>query len=254
VIADIAKIADKIRKLLDLSKSANQHEAASAAVRAAALMSEYELTEAEVRLTDDRAAENIDRRHFLFEDDGQRRRRCAWQEAISSALARSLGCKDYYWNSQPVVLGRESACQTWRYTCHYLFREVDRLCEEAWAWEAEEAQAAGQHGKAWKNAFRMGAATEIAIRLREETQRVQKTRDMDLPLRPERHHALILLRRDHEEVESAYKQISKKFKTMASIGSIRSRTGYEAGQEAGKGLSLGGSRAGLGAPAKRIAE
>ena len=47
-----AQILKKIRKLLALSASANEHEAAAALAKAQALMEEHELAERDVELAD----------------------------------------------------------------------------------------------------------------------------------------------------------------------------------------------------------
>ncbi len=251
-MSNIRKIIERVQKLLAASKSENEHEAALAASRAAKLMEEYNLSEALIRVHDHTAkAEPI--------IDGVRlvdatKKRSAWRESIADAVAKSLGCKTYLMESKTVCFGREGATQAWNYTCQYLFREVDRLADEAWDREGGEALEAGQSIKRWKNAFRVGAAYAVAARLYEQTAASKLVREERIRAVAEDRvgaatsnyeQALMVVDRDETEFQSAYAARSAKFGTAKSVGQVSSRTGYHAGKEAGQNVTLGGGRAGL---------
>jgi hypothetical protein len=69
----------------------------------------------------------------------------------------------------------------------------------------------------------------------------------------DRSKALALVERDREEVDAEYAVYSKKFGTMASVGQVSNRSGYDAGRDAGDRVRLGGGGKGLPAGRGRIA-
>lgn len=264
---DIEKAMDRIRKLLRTSRSSNEHEAALAAARAAELMAEFELTEAELRVEDtERKAEPIERAGRVYEDEAKRRRRSAWREAVIGAVASSFGCRWYLSGGRgccPRLFGRLSMVQAATYTSLYLMREIERICEETWRGsEGDDARAAGQQPKRWRNAFRIGAAHRVAERLAEQRrataeQRMAQTAAARDCLRgfagDTACQALVLVERDAEEVRSEYTRFSATWTRRArGIGSVRCRSGYDAGREAGARISLGGAKGGLPASKERL--
>jgi hypothetical protein len=232
---NIDRVIDRVRKLLEVSHSDNEHEAALAAQRAAALMSEYQLTEAQLRVDDSTLkAEPIKDRVTLT--DKRQGKRVAWKELIADGVAKSLGCHLYLTENGPAVFGRESATQAWGYTCQYLFSEVNRLADEAWEEECVYAEGAGHTIKKWKNSFRVGAAQSIIMRLYE-------TKKTPPPNTSEK--ALMVVAKDDLEVDTEYHKFSETMGKASMIGLVSNRTGYKAGLEAGQDVNLGGGRAAL---------
>ncbi len=261
-------ILARIQKLLRLAgRSTNEHEAAAAASRAAALMAAHQLSEAEVRLSDsERPPEPIVSAFRLDpEDDVKRRRKIvAWRGAVAGATAKALGCYMYWSRGDIRFFGRESAVQTAAYTTHYLCGEIERLAKEA---RRRVDLASWESPRAWGNAFRIGAAQAVAIRLIERAQSersarkaateearraaaVAETQGM-VEAQTRTSQAMVLVERDQEEVEAAYAQHSRRFKT-ARVGGYSSSGGYGAGREAGRSVHLGGGRAALGAGAPAL--
>ena len=159
-----------------------------------------------------------------------------------------------YWCNDVDIrgFGRESAIQTWRYTYHYLCRAVEELADGAWLGK----DATGSSARAWKNAFRVGCAGRISMRLWEARQErklatrlspdepvmhdeVDRTAD---PVAPDREcQALAIVQRDQAEVDSEYKEYSKEWRgSISGIGATSSRDGYSAGKAAGDRVRLGG--------------
>ncbi len=273
---DLHKILDRVRKLLSLAEnSPSEEEAASATARAMELMDEYQLSEALVRLDDPkkprdkmvkaRLEPNEDETLADSEPDDEKatfRKRVAWREAIASALARDLGVHMYYqWRSlggkkrtDVRGFGRESAIQTWQYTFQYLARTIEELADKAW----EECDTKIYSGaRAWKNAFRLGCAQRVALRISEKRfeereRRVAAARAADEAQASindgvaRNVTALQLLDEDEREVGDTYKQVSRGFGKTSSIGAVSSGSGYQAGKKAGEKVHLGGGRAGLG--------
>lgn len=271
--ASIAKITDRVRKLLALSENTHSEaEAANAAERAARLMEEYEITEVMLRIEDpSKRAEPIvkarlepDEEEKLSDDEPKfptdlHNKRVAWKETLASAVAKDLGVKMYYWSrslggrkrTDIRGMGRESAIHAWRYTYQFLCRQVDELAEEAW----KQGDGGYASARAWKNAFRVGCATRIAIRLAEKrvkhrTER-QETADQADPTAVV---ALAVVEKDRAEVDEAYARYSKGWGTTSSVGSTSSYDGYQAGDAAGATASLGGGKGALPAGQARIKE
>lgn len=85
------RVIRKIKRCLALSKSANEHEAATAMRQAQALMREHRLSEADVHLSDVGEAESSKSRAT---------RRPIWDRNLSQVVAKAFGCKSLrhtYW-------------------------------------------------------------------------------------------------------------------------------------------------------------
>ncbi len=253
------KVLDRIRKLLALSQhTASEAEATEAASQAAKLMEEYELSEALVRLDQPSAkAEPVIKERLEPEVDAFTSKRVAWKETIASAVARDLGVHMFYFHrtldgrkrTDVRGMGRESAVQAWRYTCQYLWRAVDEMADLAWenSWVDDNVST-----RAWKNAFRVGCSSRIAIRLAEKRTEMEVTlaaaKTVAMGGDPTRDSlALTVVEKDRSEVSEAYKQMAKGWGTAKSIGQVTSSDGYNAGRAAGDKVSLGGGRGGLAA-------
>lgn len=252
---NIDKITDRVRKLLALADHGTEHEAAQAAARAVALMDEYQLSEALVRLDEpSRPAESVVKDR-LEPDQKENIKRIAWKETIASAVAKDLGVKMFYWTATHGGrarthirgMGRESAIQAWRYTCAYLWNTVNEMAEVEFSEDFGSA-------RAWKNAFRLGCAGRIAVRMAE----AREIKNEELILRKaglvgKESQALTVVEKDRDEVAAEYKEFSKGWgKSLGSVGQISSREGYVAGNSAGNKVSLGNAKAGLAAGQGRL--
>jgi len=91
-----AEVLERIRKLLSLSRSANEHEAALAASRAAELMLKHQISEAQLSVTT--GQEKIE--PIGEETMGAAMRRIVhWRGSLAGALVEHFGC-DYFWQWQ----------------------------------------------------------------------------------------------------------------------------------------------------------
>jgi hypothetical protein len=230
----MADVLDRIKKLLRLARdAANEHEAASAAERAAALMAEHEIHEATIRLDDAEPApaEPIDQAHVAT----RTARKVAWHMRLISPIGRSYGCRAYWMGGSIRLFGRLSSVQAATYTSAYLMREVERLAD---------AEGVGQ-SRAWRNAFRLGCASRISSRILAQVAERERTAAPSAAPSPSA-GALVLVRRDRAEVETAYAGFSRGFRNGGSVGNYSSGGGYNAGHAAGERVHLGvGSRGGL---------
>ena len=247
------KIIDKIKKLLALSKSSNEHEAANAAARAAELMAEHQIAEASIRVEDEtHVAEPIQVERIY-----EARKRIAWKGALAHALADSLGAKMFWSGGDIRIFGRTSAIQTISYMLMYFSAEIERLCRSAWIAESVGDDPPISTQTTWKNAFRLGAAGVIAQRLREQAHAEKGRRDhVTAVVAPSStmSRALVLVRKDEIALEDDYARYrtANGFRKTPAIGRVSSCDGYSAGREAGRGVSLGGNARGLKAPAPRL--
>jgi hypothetical protein len=273
-MSNIEKIIDRVRKLLALSEGAgSEHEAALAAGRATTLIAEYQLTEAQLRVDDATLPPEPIERGARLEPDAPAtgRKRVAWKETIALAVAKDLGVKmhwKYHYtpgsrrkSSDVCGFGRESAIQTWRYTCQYLWRTIDELAEA-------QTVSSWQSVRAYRNAYRVGCSQRIAERIwlarrDRENEAIVAAHFNDEPDGDasagagdggavDRSKALAIVESDREEVETEYKAYSKGFSTVGSIGQTSNRSGYDDGREAGDKVKLGGGGKGLPAGQGRL--
>lgn len=255
-------IVDKIRKLLKLAEgSGNEHEAANAAARARALMAEYELSEAELRVADStKEAEPIVEDHTLTET----KRKVAWHGTLSWAVAQLYDCHAWFSGGRRKLFGRKSAVQAASYTFAYLVKEIDRL--------AEEHDPTGD--RTYRNSFRLGAAMRVRDRIKtmvDERKRAEVAPPAPRPnpfdpsivsvaSPPAASAALVLVQRDKLEVDNSYKAFGErhfaktatgKVKTHRQSYTIRSNEGFRAGVRAAGDININGGR-GLRAPSAAL--
>lgn len=246
------KIIDRIKKLLSLANSTNEHEAAMAAGQAAELMLQHEIKEAQLCDTADEP-EDVDL--MSLDESGQI---IHWKGSLMAGLADSMGCKMHYHKNRVYgrkastsynVVGQPSKVDTIRYMYSYLVGEVDRLADVAFRQEHIECRKSGvpsPSARSWKNSFRLGAAHTIATRLRaqrEETHAAAADAGQGV--------GLMVIKKAEEAVGLYMKQ---KFPRMrrGAAASHSSSSGYGAGASAGKGVGLGSGGGRLGAGAKQL--
>lgn len=235
-------VLDRVRKLLSLAgNSANAHEAALAAARAAALMERHEIHEAELRALDEAAtivtAEPIDE----LAATAPRRKRVAWHHTLARAVGLKLHCHHYtsrdVGGSSIVFFGRLSAIQGASYLLAFLIAEVERLAKQA-----------ELVGKAEHNAFKLGCARRIGERLNPERKAPKSWRDVrtaDAPVATDddvapSDGAIVIVKRDREEVDAAWQARIKGFHTTRGIGRTSNTSAFVRGRKAGDSASLGG--------------
>ena len=85
--AEHASIIERVRKLLALSRSDNPHEAASAAAKAQALLSEYNLSMSDI------PAEDRSGLHVGLSGTKTRQRLELWAFRLAHATAKAFDCK-----------------------------------------------------------------------------------------------------------------------------------------------------------------
>ena len=162
------KIIDRVQKLLALASNAgSEAEAALAAERAAKLMAEHEIHEAQLSLdgaANVRTPEPIEKCHYVT----RTRKRVAWHMNIVGSVDETYGARAYWQGGSVVLFGRLSAVQAAAYTSQYLIREVERLTDR-------EAPAS-RFSRAYRNAFRLGCSSRVASRVRAAHDKAERER------------------------------------------------------------------------------
>lgn len=143
-------LIEKIRKLRALATSDNVNEAAAAAAAAERLIAEHDLSEASFALPEDDATVTYET-IFTW---GKRITR--WQEILLACLRQAYSCKAYLDQTggngiRYVAYGRPQDLETLSYQYAYLSSEILRLAGR---------ECKGK-GKAYSNAFKIGAADAI---------------------------------------------------------------------------------------------
>jgi hypothetical protein len=135
---------DKIRKLLSLAQSENEHEAASAAAMAQALMDTHRI---EVAMLDESSEPDEEIETW---DDPLQETSATWARTLGHQIARANGCSTYRTGSSQIICGRASKVATARYIFAYCKREIEKLA----------ARKSG-NGRTWLNNYRHGCVAAI---------------------------------------------------------------------------------------------
>lgn len=171
------KLIDKIRKLMALSHSPNEHEAALAAARAREILDKYDLSLTEVEMNDEEIIE-----HRV---DTGTRKAPLWMGRLAVSVSRAFNCRVFRVYGIMVFCGTKADTQVAEYTYMFLFRAVKRLSKEHKAsleksgiWDTHYK---GRHGsRAYMQSYALGVVNAIDQKLREFVQskeRMQKYED-----------------------------------------------------------------------------
>lgn len=260
-------IVDKIQKLLEMSNSSNEHEAALAAARAAELMVEYQISEAElaVKRGEPQTFEGF-ATELIEGDTGGKL--TVWRSWVLDGLCQSTGGSAHRSRgSQLLATVQPSAMSTIHYMFAYLTRQIDELADEAYRNEVNKCSRSNEvnecrrsfvaptGARVWKSAFRAGAA--LAIRNRLVTQRkttirhatyrasgqnmlgeVDGTLTQALAIIDRQDDALVAYQREHQTWR--FKSDGSRRRVATSSAGSSSSSGFSAGRSAGESVSLGG--------------
>lgn len=219
----MSAIESKIKKLLELSRSDNPHEAAAAAARAQELMLKYAVDEEALRAAGQgEAAEPV----VTIPLRRGTTKIPSWEPTLCAHLARSMTCRVFYTKGVDIyVVGRKSMAEAVIATFYHLRGEIVRMAEKGW--DAAKGTIPGLHGRTWKRSFYNGANSTIHLRLDDAKRKlVADTSGM----------AIVLFNRE-KEVDDFMKS---NFKLRSSHDNrwATNAHGYQSGQKAGWGLNL----------------
>lgn len=167
------KVLDLVRKLLALSTSSNENEAAVAASKAQALLLKYNLEASQIGTGRDEASE-VERQNYSFEYQQ------SWLDSLLHGIAKTNLCRvvksSEYRTGQQVgnrwvpgknyrlfyMFGKRPNMEVVEYMFSYLAEEIERLTPK------------GQ-GARYNQSFRLGAVATVYNRLQAELQAFQVT-------------------------------------------------------------------------------
>lgn len=239
----------KVRALLALANSANEHEAANAAAAANAIMARYRLDAAmlaEAEQAADVAAE-VEPEPFRANHDAaaerEHDRMPTWYWALAWGVATANRCKPRSDGARVYFLGRPSDANAARYQLDAIANDVDRLA----------AAYVGRHPshrrRALGKAFRLGATRTIADRLRtvaDETAAAMRRELAGDQRALVRLDGAIARQAADAEALGAWCEDHGFTYSRPRRAVVSSREGYLAGKAAGEGVRLAGGAASLG--------
>lgn len=253
--SDPTKIADRIRKLLSLSKSSNVHEAANAAARAACLMAKHGLdTVEEVEAVSDPVGDNAE----LYVEIGRGKHMVMWKWNLAWVVGESAQCKPYalkrsYGETIHAIMiafiGRRSDAEICCVLYEYLLEELrgvhdtrrphlgKRIQQYIPGQRAPEVDLDFQ--RKWTKDFYAGAISVLIDRM---------TRARDEVMQTATSTALVLLDKITVQVDDVASSLGLQY-VQARAPDVRSEHGWTAGVMAGRELDLtGGAGQDSGAP------
>lgn len=216
---DREKVLERIKKLLALSNSDNEHEAANAASQAQLLLSKYNLciddisdvVKSDYEVKEARVAEG--------------KRLDKWFYKLFISVSRSFGCSPLvetsYRHKALIMVGTETDILSARLTLEYLYTTIERLTNR---------NALG-NGRAFVNSYRQGLVTSIASRLSERTKENTKEAQKEATFVG----TALVLRKD-QALKDYMDKFAKTFKSGSST--LSDYSGYAQGLHDGESIGL----------------
>lgn len=217
----------KVRKLMALTDSPNEHEAALAASRVTELLARHSIDRATVEASAGEEAGDGSDRLIREETPLDDRRTPGWRRSLASALGAGFGVYVLTWKGRAPRFewfGHVAAVQTARYLYQTLAREIERLAV---------LNARGQ-GRAYSNAYRAGIVSTVRARLvaaREEAIRAAGRSGASST-------ALVLVR-DESKAAEAFARGEVQGIRNVRPSPLSSRSGWEHGRDDGRNVDLG---------------
>lgn len=150
------QILDRIRKLLALASSDNEHEAALAASRAQALLEKHNMEQADIGEVGE--PEPIEER-VVFEAKGY----ATWRGRLAANVSTHFGCSCWRQGGRQVFVGRRTDIDAAQVLYLRLIVIVDELTRRD----------AFGNGRAYVNAFRHGVVTTIGNEMEAQRERTR---------------------------------------------------------------------------------
>ncbi|GHO45165.1 DUF2786 domain-containing protein [Ktedonospora formicarum] len=211
------KIITKIRNLLALKASSNEHEAALAAEKATELLLKYNVSLDEV----------MQKKSEYSWQEREKFANTTWKLALYTAIGKANLCRVIYDTKKRIahVVGRKHNIEVVEYLYTYLTRTIDRLADEAWTEYHEQYPYSRVTIRKFKAGFRLGATSEVIKRL----ERVEEEADKDCK-------ALILV-----NSQALATEVQKRFGGSTRENYMRvssSYTAYQRGRAAGASIAI----------------
>lgn len=221
---------DKVRKLMRLSESANQNEAALAAAKAQEIIDRFKIEKFSLEYDEDKSRADEPIKDFGFDPiDNSSTQRVTWKIRLAGSIARENQCKAYSTRGRVCLVGRASDVNTVRYLYAWMVREVEQLSKR---------DCAGC-GRTYHNNYKIGCVETIANRLHAQRSETIKA------VKHEAVNPMALMRIDQslQVIEKRSKEVTDWVKSHMSLRSVSSNSSYnhsarEAGRRAGREVNL----------------
>ena len=221
----------KVKKLLKLSESDNEHEANLALQKASQMMREHCISEAQVQGASKEKLESIDCENIHFPSNTKN-----WSQSLAAAVAKAFGCKVVFTGSGSTyntkytmrTFGTATDRATVQVMLDYSYATVNRLVKkEQKRLKIEEPW---ENVKRYSHNFRVGLAVSMRSTLAEIAK--QNVKEVD-----DKTQYGIILYDKSKRVEALFKEkYPNKLKAMGSLSTRGSANGYNAGRDSGKNV------------------
>ena len=170
-------IIEKIKKLLALANSSNEHEAALAASHAQRLLSEHNLAMADIE-----AAHKPDKADKV--EASVSKTLPKWLRILSAGVSTAFDCQAVHYPStgKMVFIGVGADVQIAAYTFAYLDRTARKLCTNYMKHQVS-GTLPNRHRELMRQSYYLGAVTTISQRLREQKQQTPITPGALVPVK-----------------------------------------------------------------------
>ena len=231
------KLIDKIQKLIGLSKSPNENEAASAAEKIQELLTEHNLSMSEVKT---QAMQN--EAEPIKEEFGLDSKTIPiWKALLMQGIceANYVSCMRSRYGSKQVftLIGREGSIIACRHLYAYLEECVERECRQNMAIEKDKPENYDVRWRSWADSFRKGMAGRIYTRLKEKRKSLETEDSLHEPI------GSALVRQKiglvQTNANSAFMR-NAGIRTKSTSSYYSNSSGHGAGKEAGNRTALGG--------------
>jgi len=174
---DKTAIIDKIKKLLALANSCNEHEAALAAAHAQRLLAVHNLAMADISASDrPHQAERI--------ETDVARSLPKWTRHLSAGVSSAFDCQAIHHpaTGKMTFIGVGADVQVAAYTFTYLDRTVRKLCS-GYLKQHADAAIAGRQRELMRNSYYLGAVSTITRQLQDQKRQTPVTPGALVPVK-----------------------------------------------------------------------
>ena len=215
---DNSPVIEKIKKLLALANSANEHEAALAAGHAQRLLSEHNLAMADIE-----AAHKPDKADKV--ETAVSKTLPKWLRHLSAGVSTAFDCQAIHHpaTGKMTFIGVGADVQIAAYTFTYLDRTVRKLCSNYMKHNVS-SMTANRHRELMRQSYYLGAVSTINIRLKEQKTRTPITTFALVPVKEG------LIRQAMSEIGN--------LRTMHSRRSYINKDAYDMGQMDGRQVGI----------------
>lgn len=210
------QVIERIQKLLALSQSSNEHEAALALAKAQALLAEHNLSMAEVQVRTGGKASYL-QRHFMLAGQDQ------WRRGLMTMLARFNFCDVVYWRgtAKVAVVGESENIEAVSMMYRFIEEQLEHLASAGYA---RYVRLGGQsHVRSWKSSFYLGALQTITQRLQAERAKLEASSNNC--------RALLVVK--DTDLKEAMERLHPEVRRRAVRYAANAPDGLSAGREAG---------------------